>query len=60
MLTGDVPVGAVVVGAAGEVVGRGRNRREVDADPTGHAEILALRSAADRLGGGGWTTAPSS
>ena len=50
VLTADVPVGAVVVGPAGDVVGRGRNRREVDADPTGHAEILALRSAADRLG----------
>ncbi|GEL99032.1 nucleoside deaminase [Cellulomonas terrae] len=49
-LTGDVPVGAVVIGPAGDVVGRGRNRREADADPTGHAEILALRSAADTLG----------
>lgn len=50
VLTADVPVGAVVVGPAGDVVGRGRNRREADADPTGHAEILALRSAAERLG----------
>jgi tRNA(adenine34) deaminase len=47
---GDVPVGAVVVDAAGEVVGRGRNRREIDHDPTGHAEIFALREAAARAG----------
>lgn len=45
----DVPVGAVVV-RAGEVVGRGRNRREVDLDPTGHAEVVALRDAARALG----------
>jgi tRNA(adenine34) deaminase len=49
-LAGDVPVGAVVVGADGTVVGRGHNVREVAADPTGHAEIVALRTAADRLG----------
>jgi tRNA(adenine34) deaminase len=42
----DVPVGAVVLDAAGQVVGRGRNVRELQADPTGHAEILALRDAA--------------
>jgi tRNA(adenine34) deaminase len=47
---GDVPVGAIVVDAAGDVVGRGRNRREVDADPTGHAEVVALREAARRAG----------
>ena len=41
----DVPIGAVVV-ADGEVLGRGHNRREVDHDPTAHAEILALRQAA--------------
>lgn len=46
---GDVPVGAVVV-RDGRVVGRGRNRREVDADPTAHAEVLALREAARALG----------
>ena len=49
---GDVPVGAIVVDAAGDVVGRGRNRREVDNDPTAHAEIVALREAAAR--GGSW------
>jgi len=48
--TGDVPVGAVVVGPDGAVVGEGRNRREADGDPTAHAEVLALRSAAERLG----------
>ena len=46
---GDVPVGAVVV-HEGEIVGRGHNRREVDRDPTAHAEILALREAAAHLG----------
>jgi tRNA(adenine34) deaminase len=46
---GDVPVGAVVV-VDGTVVGRGMNRREVDGDPLAHAEILALREAAQTLG----------
>jgi tRNA(adenine34) deaminase len=46
---GDVPVGAVVV-HAGAIIGRGRNRREVDLDPTAHAEVIALRSAAGALG----------
>jgi tRNA(adenine34) deaminase len=45
----DVPVGAVVV-AAGEVVAAAHNRREVDADPTAHAELLAVRAAARKLG----------
>jgi tRNA(adenine34) deaminase len=44
--TGDVPVGAVVVDAAGDVVSRGRNAREAETDPTAHAEMLALRAAA--------------
>ncbi|MFI7495814.1 tRNA adenosine(34) deaminase TadA [Kocuria sp. M4R2S49] len=48
--TADVPIGAVVVGPDGTVVGRGRNRREADGDPTAHAEILALRDAARTLG----------
>ncbi len=47
---GDVPVGAVVLDAAGAVIGRGHNRRELDADPTAHAEILALREAANARG----------
>jgi tRNA(adenine34) deaminase len=50
LTTGDVPVGAVVLDAVGAVVGRGRNRREADGDPTAHAEVVALREAADRLG----------
>jgi tRNA(adenine34) deaminase len=48
--SGDVPIGAVVVNGAGEIIGRGHNRREVDADPTAHAEVLALRHAATALG----------
>ncbi len=47
---GDVPIGAVVLDASGDVIGAGHNRREVDADPTAHAEVLALRAAADSLG----------
>ena len=47
----DVPVGAVVLDRGGEVIARARNRREADGDPTAHAEILAMRSAA-RLAGG--------
>ena len=46
---GDVPVGAIVV-ADGHILGRGRNRRELDHDPTAHAEIMALREAAKTLG----------
>jgi tRNA(adenine34) deaminase len=47
---GDVPVGAVVVDERGTVLGRGHNIREASGDPTGHAEVLALRAAAARLG----------
>ncbi|MBE9136057.1 nucleoside deaminase [Nodosilinea sp. LEGE 07088] len=47
---GDVPVGAVVVGPGGVVLAETGNRREQDQDPTAHAEILALREAARRLG----------
>jgi tRNA(adenine34) deaminase len=50
LLTGDVPVGAVVVDPDGAVIGRGRNVREAEGDPTGHAEVRALRAAADSLG----------
>ncbi|TMC76195.1 MAG: nucleoside deaminase [Chloroflexi bacterium] len=46
---GDVPIGAAIV-RDGAVVARARNRREVDADPTAHAEILAIREAARVLG----------
>ena len=47
---GDVPVGAVVVDPSGVVIGVGRNGREADADPTAHAEVLALRAAAATRG----------
>jgi tRNA(adenine34) deaminase len=46
---GDVPVGAVIV-QGDALVARGRNRRELDGDPTAHAEIVALREAARVLG----------
>jgi tRNA(adenine34) deaminase len=49
--TGDVPIGAVVVDAAGAVLAAACNRREADGDPTAHAEILALRAAAARRAG---------
>lgn len=61
--TGDVPVGAVVlgpggpedpVGPVGPVIGRGHNAREATGDPTAHAELLALREAARTLGTGDW------
>ncbi|MEW2357901.1 tRNA adenosine(34) deaminase TadA [Spirillospora sp. NPDC029432] len=47
---GDVPVGAVVLDASGTVIGRGHNDRQRTADPTGHAEIVAMRAAAIALG----------
>ncbi len=47
---GDVPVGAVVLDASGQVAGAGGNERERTGDPTAHAEIVALRQAAVRLG----------
>ncbi len=47
---GDVPVGAVVLGPAGEVLARDHNRREETGDPTAHAEVLALRAAARTAG----------
>lgn len=46
----DVPVGAVVLGPDGQLLGSGRNAREQTGDPTAHAEILALRDAAAALG----------
>lgn len=47
---GEVPIGAVIV-REGEAIGRGYNRREIDRDPLAHAEILAIRQAAERIGG---------
>jgi tRNA(adenine34) deaminase len=47
---GETPVGCVILDAAGTVIGSGGNRREMDSDPTAHAEIVALRQAAAHLG----------
>jgi tRNA(adenine34) deaminase len=48
---GDVPIGAVLVDADGTVIGTGHNERESMADPTAHAEVLAIRAAARERGG---------
>lgn len=45
LATGDVPVGAVIVDAAGAVIATGRNEREATHDPTAHAEVVAIRAA---------------
>jgi tRNA(adenine34) deaminase len=50
LATGDIPIGAVVIGPDGTVIARSRNAREAAVDPTAHAEILALRAAAGALG----------
>ena len=50
LATGDVPVGAVVLSPADAVIGTGRNVREASADPTGHAELVAIRAAAASWG----------
>ena len=50
LATGDVPVGAVVVAASGAVLSAAANARERDSDPTAHAELLALRAAAQAAG----------
>jgi tRNA(adenine34) deaminase len=47
---GDVPVGAVVLDPTGAAIGEGRNLREVEGDPTAHAEVVALREAARHTG----------
>lgn len=47
---GEIPIGAVVVDDQGQVLAVAGNRRETDSDPTAHAEVLALRAAAQRLG----------
>ena len=49
--SGDVPVGAVLIGPSGDLLGAGVNRREADGDPTAHAEVVALRAAASARGG---------
>src|SRR5580704_4341263 len=50
LLTEDVPIGCVLVDEAGTVIATGRNVREAEQDPTGHAEVVALRSAAKARG----------
>ncbi|MET4136230.1 nucleoside deaminase [Pseudarthrobacter sp. PvP090] len=49
LVTADVPIGAVVIGPDGTVLGSGRNEREALGDPTAHAEMVAIRMAAARL-----------
>jgi tRNA(adenine34) deaminase len=46
---GEIPIGAVVVDREGRIIGRGRNRRE-SGDPLGHAELIAIRQAAEAIG----------
>lgn len=48
--TGEVPVGAVIIGPQGELLASGINTRETHCDPTGHAEVVAIRAAAEHLG----------
>lgn len=50
LATGDVPVGAIVIDPDGAVIGTGHNEREATGDPTAHAEVLALRAAAEANG----------
>ena len=50
LATADVPIGAVVLGPDGEILGVGRNEREAHGDPTAHAEVVAIRAAAAKLG----------
>ncbi len=50
LASGDVPIGAIAV-CGGEIIGRGHNQRERDRDPTAHAEMIAIRQAAQHLGG---------
>ena len=49
-LAGEVPVGAIVISAEGDLLGRGYNRTRLDVDPSAHAEIVALRDAAWKAG----------
>jgi tRNA(adenine34) deaminase len=48
--SGDVPVGALVISPDGDILGQAHNEREATGDPTAHAEVVALRRAADQLG----------
>lgn len=49
LATGDVPVGAIIINSDGDLIGSGANEREVNSDPTAHAEIVAIRNAARYL-----------
>lgn len=51
LASGEVPIGAVVLDAAGAVLARAHNERETQHDPTGHSEVIALRRAGAALGG---------
>ena len=48
--SGDVPVGALIVNEAGEILRSGKNEREKNNDPTAHAEIVAIRKASEKIG----------
>ena len=48
--SGDIPVGAAIFNAAGELIATGHNERELHNDPTAHAEIVAIRKVAEKLG----------
>ncbi len=48
--SGDIPVGAAIFNAGGELIATGHNERELHNDPTAHAEIVAIRKAAEKLG----------
>ncbi len=48
--SGDIPVGAAIFNAVGDLIATGHNERELHNDPTAHAEIVAIRKAAEKLG----------
>lgn len=48
--SGDVPVGAIIINDEGQVIATGHNERELHNDPTAHAEIVAIRRAAEKIG----------
>jgi tRNA(adenine34) deaminase len=49
LASNDVPIGAIVLDSNGKIIGTGGNRRELDNDPSGHAEIVAMREAGKNL-----------
>lgn len=50
LASGDIPVGAAIFNASGELIATGHNERELNNDPTAHAEVIAIRRATERLG----------